>query len=37
MAEDALRDTAQPVDAAQVAEEEAALQRVIAGYRAALG
>jgi uncharacterized membrane protein len=35
--EDGVRDIAQPADAAQVVDEEAALQRLIAGYRAALG
>lgn len=34
--EDGVRDIAQPADAAQVEEEEAALQAVIAGYRAQL-
>jgi uncharacterized membrane protein len=36
VAEDGVRDTAQPADAAQVVQEEAALQRVIADYRAQL-
>lgn len=35
--EDGVRDIAQPADAAQVIDEEAALQRTIAAYRAALG
>ncbi|MGB7979655.1 MAG: DUF2254 domain-containing protein [Candidatus Nanopelagicales bacterium] len=36
VAEDSVRDTAQPADAAQVIEEEAELQRAIAAYRAGL-
>jgi hypothetical protein len=32
-----VRDIAQPADAAQVVQEEAALQLVIGGYRAKLG
>lgn len=35
--EDGVRDIAQPADAAQVVEEEVALQQVIAGFRAQLG
>ncbi len=37
VAADSVRDTAQPADAAAVVQEEAALQRLLASYRAALG
>ncbi len=37
VAEDGVRDIRQPADAAQVVDEEAELQRVIAGYLDALG